>query len=130
VSAFVGYLLAALAAALALFSLLGILSVGIFVLPFAGIAVVAAMRFQSDPGIWGLPLGLGLTTLYVGFTNLDYRPCPANGVLVLQLGQHEVSCGGWSPTPWLIVGGVLVAVGVLGFAATALRQRTRFGGRT
>ena len=95
-------------------AVLGMLSYGLFVLPFAALAVLsAARRFGPGRGALGLFVGAGLTLIVIGLGNLDYRPLPSSGVVTLAPGQTSVSYGGMDPTPWLVAGAILVATSLL-----------------
>lgn len=63
----------------------------------------------------GLAAGVGAVSVLVGGLNLDYRPCPTDGV-VLAYGQTEFSCGGFDGLPWLIVGVMAVVVAGVAYA--------------
>src|SRR5215471_16125156 len=77
-------------------SLLGALSIGLFVLPFALVLLVVVVRRSPHlPEGIGFVSGIGVTLLLFAFRNRDYQPCSANGVQRLAPGQQSVSCGGW-----------------------------------
>jgi hypothetical protein len=83
----------------------GAASVGLLLLPVAGVAlIVIAARVRVWPEGLGAFEGLATVALLIGALNLGRTPCPRNGTLVLEPGQHEVSCGGLAPAPFLIVG--------------------------
>ena len=86
-------------------------SYGMFVLPFAVLAVVfAARRFSFGRGALGLSVSAGLALIAVGLTNLGYRSLPASGVVSLAPGQTSVTYtyGGSDPRPWFVAGSILV----------------------
>ncbi len=84
-------------------------SYGMFVLPFAVLAVVfAARRFSLGRGALGLSVGAGLAFIAVGLANLDYRPLPSSGTASLAPGQTSVTYGGSDPRPWFVAGSILV----------------------
>src|SRR5688500_4235174 len=86
----------ALAFGLLTLTVLGIMSIGIFILPFAAIALVfVARRHRAWPeAVLGAPLGVATVLLWIAFANRDYSPClPEHRVMVLAPGQ-SFSCGG------------------------------------
>ena len=115
-----------LAGALAAFSLLGAASIGLFIAPLTAVAVWLAARFgRVWPEILGTISGAGTASLLIAFLNWGETPCTER--LLVGSGQTEVSCGGLAPTPWLVAGLVLVAMGVVGYALA--RRRIDSGGR-
>jgi hypothetical protein len=101
--------------ALLVFSFLGALSIGFFVFPFALLALfVSTKRASVWPEATGVVAGAGAVSLVIAFLNRDYNPCPESGVLTIPPGETgSIECGGFDPTPWLIVGITLVSVSVL-----------------
>jgi hypothetical protein len=104
----------ALAFALVALSMLGIFSIGIFILPFAVLALSYAFhrrRARWEPLLGGT-LGVGAMILLIGLMNLGATPCgDGPSVSVVYPGQtHLDSCGGREPAPFLLVGGLLVAI--------------------
>jgi hypothetical protein len=100
------------------FAILGMMSIGIFVLPFAAIVLLlVARRHRGWPEApLGAALGVAAALLFVAFGNLDYSPClPEHRVMVLAPGQ-SFSCGGRDPKPWLFLGLLLAAIGIGGYA--------------
>jgi hypothetical protein len=115
-----------LAGALAVFSLLGAASIGLFIAPFAAVAIWLALRFgRAGPEMLGLVSGAGAVCLLIAFLNRGTTPCTEQGH-TLSPGETEVGCGGLQPTPWLIAGLVLVAVGIVVYALA--RRGTHSGG--
>jgi uncharacterized membrane protein len=105
----------ALAGGLFALALIGIMSIGVFVLPFALLAFVLAER-RNRPlpeAPLGASIGAGSVCLFIAYRNRGYSPCPQSGRIHLAPGEH-FSCGGFDPTPWLVVGGLLVAAGLVG----------------
>ncbi len=103
------------------FSFLAGFTVGLLILPAAaGLLLWVA---YSAPGVkeaTGFVAGVGTTLMLVAFLSRDYAPCPENGVLSLPAGSPpgaSVSCGGVDPMPWLISGGALTVLPLLGYAA-------------
>jgi hypothetical protein len=99
-------------------AVVGALSIGIFVMPFAlATLLYAALRNRAWPeaGVGGL-LGVGIVFLFVAYRNRSYSPCPS-GPMRLAHGQH-FSCGGFDPMPWLTIGMVLITGGVSGYLLT------------
>ena len=104
----------ALALALLTVSVLGAASIGIFVVPFALLALfLAGQRNRAWPELLGGLVGVGSVLLYVAYRNRNYLPCPVGPMRVLK-GQH-FSCGGFDPTPWLALGLLFVASGFAGY---------------
>ena len=104
------------------FSLVGAASIGLFVLPFAFLAVWAIAR-SSPPArsAFGLVSGTGLVCLAVWALNRDYRPCPESGELTVPPGATSVDCGGFDALPFLVAGIVLTLAGPALFAAARRR---------
>jgi hypothetical protein len=95
-------------------AILSLPSYGLFVLPFAVLAVfTAAGRFSFGRGTLGLCVGAGLALIAVGLANPDYRPLPPSGTVSLAPGQTSVTYGGLNPTPWLVAGSILVVASLL-----------------
>ena len=89
-----------LAGALVVFSLLGAASIGLLILPFAGLAIfLTARRSPNGPEILGAVTGAGLI-----------------GLVVWLLSQGE-----WDATPWLVGGVALTAAGILAYATARAR---------
>ena|SRR5881396_2982855 len=113
------------AVALALLTLsgLGAATIGIFVFPFAILALLlAARRNRPLPELLGGLVGVGSILLFVAYRNRNYLPCPA-GPMRLTQGQH-FSCGGFDPTPWLALGLLFVASGFAGYLVFRRRELT------
>ena len=111
--------LAEWAIAFALISLVVIaaMSIGMFILPFAAVALgFAGTRNRAWPeAAMGALVGVGTACLFVAYRNRSYAPCP-QGPMRLAWGQH-FSCGGLDPTPWLVVGAVTIGAGIIGYLA-------------
>ena len=117
-----GFAAWALAGALLSFAILDLPGYGLFVFPFAlAAAVLTALKVSFVPEGLGLAPGVGTLCLVVALVNRDYNPCPS-GPVVLGPGQQSFSCGGLPPTPWLVVGLVLILGGVVAYAATRARR--------
>ncbi len=92
----------------AAFGVLGLATIGIFVL--AGTAVLGTLvwRGYGRSGSAGLVSGLGLPLLYIAFLN-RHGPgwyCTSTG--------DSVACDElWTPWPWLVTGSALVLAGLL-----------------
>jgi hypothetical protein len=97
-------------------SIVGIASIGLFVLPLPVLATVLLVRRQpATSGLPGLISGLGVPLLYVAYLN---RAGPGTICTTVTGGQE---CNDeWSPWPWLAVGVILLALGVAVFVR---RQR-------
>ena len=100
------------AGALVALTLLSLLSIGIFILPLAVIALaVAGWRASGWPEGVGLVAGVGATCLVIAFLSRDYEPCD-DGPLTVSPGETSAECGGTDPVPWLVVGIALVGASV------------------
>ncbi len=106
----------ALALGLVAFTLVALASIGIWVAPFALAAIAMVMRRNRswpDAALGG-SIGVGSVCLLVAYLNRAYSPCPRAGTTIrLSAGQH-FSCGGFDPVPWLAIGLVLGAAGLVG----------------
>jgi hypothetical protein len=96
-------------------ALIGAASIGLFIFPFAILALfVAARRNRLLPeALMGGLVGVGSICLFVAYRNRSYSPCPP-GPMRLAHGQH-FSCGGFDPMPWLTIGLGLSAAGLVGY---------------
>jgi hypothetical protein len=117
----------ALALALLAFALITLPSIGMFIFPFALLAIaLAARRNRAWPeAATGGPTGVGTICLYLAFVRRGYSPCPEMPIRIQihpgESGSGSFSCGGLQPLPFLTVGLLLVAAGVAGYLV--LRQR-------
>jgi len=97
----------ALAGALLVFALVTGFSVGLFVLPFALLALaLVAARSAGGREMFGVISGAGLTGLLVWALNVGSTPCSDSS------DPTRVQCGGLDPTPWLVGGLALVLAGI------------------
>jgi hypothetical protein len=104
-----------LAGGLLFFAILTGFSIGLFVLPFAALAVWFVGRSAARwPEMLGVALGGAAVCLAVAAANWDYTPCP-DGPITLSPGEASFSCGGFDPMPWLLAGIVLGVAGPLGY---------------
>lgn len=95
------------AGALAFFAFLTGFSIGLFVLPFAVIAVwLVARGGRTWPEILGLIGGIGAIGIVIAVLNRDGSGCRTTE----EGGFTTVTCGGLDPTPWLVAGLLLPAV--------------------
>jgi hypothetical protein len=96
-------------------SILGAMTIGIFVLPvaLAATAFLATRRHARD-GLPGLISGLGLPLFYVAFLNRD-----GPGTICTTTPTSQSCIDEWSPWPWLALGAALVLVGILVLVKTA-----------
>jgi hypothetical protein len=114
----------ALGFALATFAAVGVMSIGILVLPFAVIVCgVAAWRCRALPeGAIGASLGTGFVLGVIGLMNPNH-PEPCVRSITLRAGeQAHLSCGGVNGTSWLPAALALV---VVAFAGQILLQRRK-----
>jgi hypothetical protein len=115
----------AIALALLTFALVGAATIGMFVFPFAVVALVLAER-RNRPwpeSLMGGLVGIGSVFLFVAYRNRDYTPCPPGRFpMTLARGEH-FSCGGFDPIPWLAIGAFLTAAGFVGYFVS---KRTHF----
>lgn len=93
-------------------SVLGAMTIGIFVLPFALLGLLALLKWGGNrKSSVGLISGAGLPFLYVAYLNRN-----GPGTVCSPYGNGGQSCTDeWSPWPWLLIGAVLVVAGVLLF---------------
>jgi hypothetical protein len=102
-------------------SLVGIASIGLFVVPLPVLATVLLVRRQhATSGLPGLISGLGVPLLYVAYLN---RAGPGTICTTVTGGQE---CNDeWSPWPWLTVGVILLVLGVAAFVGRQRRADLR-----
>jgi hypothetical protein len=104
-------------------SLLGILTIGVMVLPFAIAGTVLLVRRPSTrAGLPGLIGGLGVPPLFVAYLN---RTGPVSAGCV-PISGGERCAGTWQsgnqvldPWPWLLAGLLLFAIGLVVFEVTS-----------
>jgi hypothetical protein len=117
-----GFWLWALPGAMLCFSALSALSIGIFVAPFAALAVIAVSRWDARRGVRGAAVGsvtgMGLTVLGIGLLHLGNTQCLAHGAMP----PGATECEEFDPTPWLLAGSLMVVVSIAAFAL-ARRQK-------
>ncbi len=119
-----GFVAWALAGGLFVFAVLSGFSIGLFLLPLAGVVLwLVARRASGWPEILGLGAGLGAVCLLVAFRSRDYNPCPEEPV-TLAPGETSFECGGLDPIPWLVTGLTVVLLSSVAYALTR-RSRTR-----
>jgi len=98
--------------------LVGIMSIGIFVLPVAIIGTVLLARHPASVrGVPGLVPGLGLPLLYVAYLNRGYGgpACQTSGSATpLQKVAYQCTQA-LNPWPWLAAGLLLIAAGLVVF---------------
>ena len=104
------------------FSFIGAASIGLLVLPFAGLAVWAIAR-ASPPraAAFGLLSGAGLVCLLVWALNTGSTPCPETGQETVSPGGTSEECGGRDARPFIVAGLVLMLAGPVLFAAAGRR---------
>jgi hypothetical protein len=101
-------------------SLIGIASIGLFVLPLPVLATALLVRQYATSGLPGLISGLAVPLLYVAYLN---RAGPGT-ICTTVTGGHECN-DEWSPWPWLAVGVILFVLGVAVFIDRQRRARLR-----
>lgn len=101
-------------------SVLGAMTIGLFVLPFATAGLLALLRWGGNrKSSIGLISGVGLPFLYIALLN---RGGP--GMVCSSYKNGGQACTEeYSPWPFILIGAVLVAVGVILF----VRSRTEQG---
>jgi hypothetical protein len=98
-------------------SLVGIASIGLFVLPLPVLATVLLVRRQrAASGLPGLISGLAFPLLYVAYLN---RAGPGTICATMECNDE------WSPWPWLAVGVILLVLGVAAFVGLQRRANLR-----
>ncbi len=104
--------------ALTALAAVGAMSIGMFILPVAlGAVVLAARRNRSWPeALAGGFLGVAAVCLLVAYLQRGYVPCPPLPATVHVGPGQGGGCGGLDPTPWLGVGLLLAATGLLSYA--------------
>jgi hypothetical protein len=106
----------AVAGGLVFLSLLTGFSIGVFILPFAALAVwFVARTARAWPELFGVGTGAGAVCLLVAALNREYNPCP-EGPITVPPGETSYSCGGLDPLPWLVAGIVLGLAGAAAYA--------------
>ena len=90
-------------------SVLGALTIGIFILPFALLGLFILLKWGGDRrSSVGLISGIGLPLLYVAFLNRD-----GPGTICRSYGNGGQQCmEEWSPWPWFLIGSALLATGI------------------
>jgi hypothetical protein len=101
-------------------TLLGAFTIGLYMLPLAAAGTILLGRSsRARVGVVGLVSGFGLPLLWVAYLN---RSGPG---LVCVMTATSSSCQTeWSPWPWLVLGLVPTAAGVVLFRRQRARQRT------
>ena len=91
------------------FGILALMTIGIFILPFALTGLFILLRWGGDRrSSVGLISGIGLPLLYVAFLNRD-----GPGTICSSYGNGGQQCmDEWSPWPWFLIGAALVATGI------------------
>lgn len=93
-------------------SVLGALTIGAYILPFALLGLFILLKWGGDRrSSVGLISGVGLPLLYVAYLNRD-----GPGWVCRTYGNGGQTCeDAGSPWPWLLIGTALVVTGVLLF---------------
>ncbi len=98
-------------------AVVSIMSIGYLVL--AGALILLRIvrrrnRARPEAAIGGL-VGTGATCLFIAYLHRNDSPCPPGPVhMVVHRGDFG-SCGGFDPTPWLVVGLVLAVSGIVAY---------------
>jgi hypothetical protein len=105
------------------FTAAGIMTIGIFVAPFAAVATWLTVRFVGGRGVWGAALcGVALMPGWIAILNRDG---PGN---VCHSGLNWESCTEeMSPWPWAAAALVLFAAGVFLTVRRVRRHREIVG---
>ncbi len=100
-------------------ALLGVLSIGLFVLPLVLAALIALLLWPGGRTVAALGAisGLGLVPLFVAYLN---RGGPGD-VCTTSVSGGQSCTSEWSPWPWLGAGLALVALGAVAFARLRAR---------
>ena len=107
----------AIAGAMWAFSVISF-AAGPFMIPFAGwLTWIAWRRTERRRDVLGLVAGVGAFILFVGFLHVGDVPCDS------PRAPRRSSCGGIDAKPWLIVGSVIVAAGILPFLRPREKER-------
>jgi hypothetical protein len=113
------------AGALVAFALVSAASIGLFVLPFAFVALWVVLRHARPRATaFGLISGAGLVCLLIWALNAGSSPCPESGSRTAPPGGVEEGCGGLDALPFLVAGIALTLTGPALFAAARRRGRT------
>jgi hypothetical protein len=113
----------ALAGGLLVFSVISIIGVGLFTLPFAVAAIWFVLRRSRRwPEALGTVSGAGLVLLLLAWANRGYQTACYPGIHMGTGGYAD--CGGVPPVPVAVSGLVLVLIGVGAYAmlGVAVRQ--------
>jgi hypothetical protein len=125
----ISYGLWALGGAASSFTILGAMSIGIFILPIAiAIIVFAASRRPRWPEILGLLPGVAAPILWIGV--VQWRRCATAGI------HMQVSNGGmiirghscpssFDPQAWLLTGMAIALIGAAAYAFALRSARAR-----
>jgi hypothetical protein len=102
--------------------------VGLVVLPLALVAAgLLGWRGQPWPDMIGVVAGCGAASIVIGLLDRAYyEVCPDGKPVVERVGERVVSiasCPYMAPTPWLVIGGLLLATSV----STYVWLRKRLG---
>jgi hypothetical protein len=112
------------AGALVAFTLVSAASIGLFVLPFALLALWLVSRHARPRATaFGLFAGAGLVCLLIWALNAGSSPCPESGSGTAPPGGVEEACGGLDALPFLVAGIALTLAGPALFAAARRRSR-------
>jgi hypothetical protein len=99
--------------------LLGILTIGIFVLPVAAALAIALARWPRTRNrtAAGLLSGLGLVPLYVAYQNRG-----GSGTVCVSTATSQSCTQEWSPWPWAGAGLALITASLVAFLILRARE--------
>lgn len=105
-----------LVGALLAFSLASLLSVGLFLAPFALVGAAVLLWKRAFSGAFGLLCGASLIAIYLAYLNRGGPGEVCNRAATVCTDEY-------SPWPFLVAAVVLVAAGIAGFLAVRRRNQ-------
>ena len=104
-------------------TLITAMSIGVFVLPVAAVALVLVARRSHawpEAALGGL-IGVGALCCFVAYRNRVYAPCLQAGTPIQLAAGERLTCGGFAPVPWLAFGALQLLVGLAAYLIVSLR---------